>query len=110
MFIGVNITFFPQHFLGMAGMPRRYIDYPDSFHSFHSISRWGAWVSIGGTLFFVFLLWECQTVQRAYLFGGIPNTEVEWAWRGFPITRHNRTQNPFCFAPNKKLSVLSFKS
>ena len=52
-FIGVNLLFFPMHFLGLQGMPRRIPDYPDAFHGWNYIASIGSYISFGSTLFFV---------------------------------------------------------
>jgi cytochrome c oxidase subunit 1 len=52
-FIGVNMLFFPQHFLGLAGMPRRIPDYAPGFEGWNMISSYGAYISFASTLFFV---------------------------------------------------------
>lgn len=58
MFIGANLTFFPQHFLGRQGMPRRYIDYPEAFALWNHVSSWGAIISFASFLFFFWVMWH----------------------------------------------------
>ncbi|MBN8972902.1 MAG: cytochrome c oxidase subunit I [Xanthobacteraceae bacterium] len=54
MFIGANILFFPQHFLGLSGMPRRYVDYPDAFAGWNLVSSIGAYITFFGVLIFLY--------------------------------------------------------
>ena len=63
-FVGVNLVFFPQHFLGLAGMPRRYIDYPDAFALWNQVSSIGYYITFAGLLVFLYLLWEAARKKR----------------------------------------------
>ena len=56
-FVGVNLTFFPQHFLGLAGIPRRIPDYPDAFSGWNAVSSYGRYLSALRAVFFFFILY-----------------------------------------------------
>lgn len=61
MFVGVNITFFPMHFLGLAGMPRRIPDYPDAYFAWNALSSFGSLLSASSFLLFLFIVAQALT-------------------------------------------------
>lgn len=88
MFVGVNLVFFPQHFLGLQGMPRRYIDYPDAFTLWNQISSIGYAITAVGVLVFLVMLAEAAIRRRP----GVANpwgegaTTLEWTLSSPPPT------------------------
>ena len=60
-FIGVNLTFFPMHFLGLAGMPRRIPDYPDAFAQWNVVCSYGSYLSILASIFFFYVVFKTLT-------------------------------------------------
>nr|YP_010178020.1 cytochrome c oxidase subunit I [Conaspidia wangi]QSZ78251.1 cytochrome c oxidase subunit I [Conaspidia wangi] len=99
MFIGVNSTFFPQHFLGLNGLPRRYSDYPDAFLTWNVISSIGSLISFVSVLFFIFILWESMSSQRQILFSPHLNSAIEWK-QNLPPSDHSYAELPVTFSNN----------
>jgi cytochrome c oxidase subunit 1 len=79
-FVGVNLVFFPQHFLGLAGMPRRYADYPDAFAGWNMISSIGSYISAVGLAVFFIAVAEAFVRKRQAGANpwGVGATTLEW--------------------------------
>uniref|UniRef100_UPI003001D254 cytochrome c oxidase subunit I n=1 Tax=Mesyatsia karakorum TaxID=3111802 RepID=UPI003001D254 len=93
MFFGVNLTFFPQHFLGLAGMPRRYSDYPDAYTTWNVVSSVGSTISFIGVLFLLFIIWESMVTNRIALFPLQMTTSIEW-YQNLPPAEHSYSELP----------------
>src|ERR1700716_2437460 len=79
-FVGVNLVFFPQHFLGLSGMPRRYVDYPDAFAGWNLVSSLGSYISGFGVLIFIYGVIDAfvRKQQAANNPWGVGATTLEW--------------------------------
>nr|YP_010598422.1 cytochrome c oxidase subunit I [Pachymantis bicingulata]UIX55379.1 cytochrome c oxidase subunit I [Pachymantis bicingulata] len=87
MFIGVNMTFFPQHFLGLAGMPRRYSDYPDAYTSWNIVSTIGSLISFAAVLMFILIIWDSMFTNRLMIYSTQVNSSIEWM-HNYPPAEH----------------------
>nr|WRO39589.1 cytochrome c oxidase subunit I [Carsidara limbata] len=91
-FIGVNLTFFPQHFLGLMGMPRRYSNYPDLLMFWNITSSLGAMISMFSIILMMFIIWEALISKRKIMFS-LNHFNIEWI-QNFPPIEHSYSELP----------------
>nr|YP_010586473.1 cytochrome c oxidase subunit I [Pseudoneureclipsis achim]UZZ44274.1 cytochrome c oxidase subunit I [Pseudoneureclipsis achim] len=94
MFIGVNTTFFPQHFLGLSGMPRRYSDYPDSYIQWNMLSSIGSSMSFIAIMMMLMIMWHSMMTKKMTLFPIQMNSFMEW-FMTTPPTEHSFNEIPY---------------
>jgi cytochrome c oxidase subunit 1 len=97
IFVGVNVTFFPQHFLGIIGIPRRYSDYIDRLRFWNNISRLGRLISIFARLVFFTFIWEALFRKRSLIFVVYRNYSCEWIDSVYPVAEHTNEESPLLF-------------
>nr|ALO71040.1 cytochrome c oxidase subunit 1 [Pselaphinae sp. 6 EF-2015] len=94
MFLGVNLTFFPQHFLGLSGMPRRYSDYPDSFTPWNIMSSIGSMISMISIIMLLFIVWESFSTMRKTIYSFNMSSSIEW-FQSLPSMEHSFSELPY---------------
>lgn len=92
LFLGVNLTFFPMHFLGIQGMPRRYRDYAPAYSYWHSVSSLGRVLSIVATLAVFFMWWEALIRVRVILGLNWKNVFIDGLYK-FPFILHSNIES-----------------
>ena len=114
MFVGVNLTFFPQHFLGLAGFPRRYSDFPDAYAGWNYISSFGSIISLVGVFIFMYVIyrtlsdgvpvkanvWESKEFFSSQADPAIIST-LEW-YHESPPALHTFNELPYLVVSNNK--------
>ena len=92
-FLGVNLTFFPMHFLGLRGMPRRYPDYPDRYRLWNGVASFGSYISLMATLLFAYVRYDAwRGNQRT---GKAPWSERNWGEVNFSLEWVVSSPTPF---------------
>jgi len=97
-FIGVNVTFFPMHFLGLAGMPRRIPDYPDAFSGWNAVATYGSYISTISICVFFYVLYRTLTdqvkVQNNPWNTNTNQSTLEWTLSSPPLS-HTFEEAPY---------------
>ena len=91
IFAGVNSTFFPQHYLGLNGIPRRYYEFDGTYRFWNQISSKGSIITIARLVLFIYIVNEAFISKRTTLFSANKETNIEWL-QTFPPQDHTSRQ------------------